>query len=351
MKSVFKSIGLILLIFVFIGVCFCVYVFQAPPVPDTDPPKLQVHSRTSVRGRPTVNSKPKFYTKDVYLFSIDQKYISNLNYGSLSDELLFSVVLGMRSRYGDELLDKELKTKYNWQKMFADAEVDVSFSSGTHRVDVVISGQDWVLSDRTGAAYRVEKTGDSLDIYLPDLLEAFNNKRINLSTDLKSTIEKVGKSWLIIDKKAQQTYEIRKGPKNLDVFQQSKYPLVTSLFSVNLVALDALNEGSFSEEIKQGFETQEIPLSQHAKLRTIEVDNSWEVVDGSQKYIIRNENGWLKVFIDLESKWLLIRGKGSMKGWVQRERGIIFMPPQHSLSSRQQLKEKLIVFFDGLTGD
>jgi len=113
--------------------------------------------------------------------------------------------------------------------------------------------------------------------------------------------------------------------------------------------MNALNEGSISEEIKQSFTLQEIPLSRNAKLRTIEVDNSWKVVDGSQKYIIRNENGWLKVFVDFESKWLLISAQGSMKGWVQRERGTVFTPPQHSLSSRQQLKDKLVAFFDGLT--
>ncbi len=350
MKSVFKSIGLVFLIFVFIGVCFCVYILQAPAIPETASPKLQVHSRTSARGRPTVNSKPRFYTKDVYLFSIDQKYISNLNYGVLSDELLFSVVLGMRSRYGAELLDKELETKYNWQQMFADAEVDVSFSSGAHKLDVLISGQDWVLSDRTGAAYRVEKAGNSLDIYLLDLREAFNNKRITLSTDSKSTIEKIGKSWLITDNKTQQTYEIRKGTKKLDVFQQSKYPIVMSLFSVDLTPMSALKEGNFSEEIRQGFAKLEIPLSRNAKLSTIEADVSWQVVDGTQKYGIRNENGILKVSLDLESKWLLIRASGSMTGWIQRERGTIFTPPQHSLSSRQRLKEKLVLFFNGLTG-
>ncbi|MDE0481985.1 MAG: hypothetical protein OXI67_05365 [Candidatus Poribacteria bacterium] len=348
MKSFLKGLSIFLFIAIIIGFCFCVYILQAPPVAKPDPPKLQVHTRTALRDRPTVNSKPIVYTKDVYRFSIDQKFISNLNTGLLSNELLFSVPLGQRTLYSAELLDKELKTVFNWQKMFADSEAEIRLSSRAPTTKVLISGKDWFLTDSNGAGFTVQKNGNALDIYLPNLQEAFENNKNTLSADVELSIEKIGKQWLIKDNQSLQVYEIRNGKKKLDVFQQSKYPIHTFLFNADLAAITALTEGDFSKDLRDGFVLHRIPLSRNAKLTTREDGVSWRITDGSQKYNIQNEEGWLKVFLDLESRWLLLGVNDSIKGWIQRERGTIFLPPEPILSSRQQLKVKLSAFLDGL---
>ncbi len=348
MKSLLKILSIIIFIAIIIGLCFCFYILQAPPVAQPDSPKLQVHTTTALRGRPTVNSKPIAYTKDVYRFSIDEKYVSNLNSGQLLDELLFGVALGQRALYSAELLDKELKTVFNWQKMFADSATEIRLSSKSPTIKVLISGRDWLLKDSTGAGFSVQKNRGELDIYLPNLLEAFENKMITLSADVEITIEKVGKQWLIKDNQFQQSYEIRKGKKKLDVFQQSKYPIQTFLFQIDSSAMTALTEGKFSKDLHEGFVSQKIPLSQNAKLIADSEGVNWRVADGSQKYNIRNEDGQLKVYLDLESRWLLVRFSGSITGWMQRERGTIFLPPEPTLSSRQQLKQKLVGFIENL---
>lgn len=350
MRSFLKTLTLGLFFVIIIGVCFCIYIFHAPPVPKPESPKLQVHKRTAVRRRPTVNSKPIFYTKDVFLFNLDKKYISNLNMGQFKRDLLFSVALGQRARFSTQLLDKELKSVFNWHQMFADADVGIQLSSGTPTVEVLLSGQDWLLTDKTGAGYAVQKIEDQLDIYLPNLRDAFNNNRKTLSADVKLTIEKKGKEWLIQDNKTRQAYEIRNATKKLNVHQQSKFPIETFLFRVDLASMTALTQGKFSEALRQGFKNQEIQLShQYAKLIPEEDGVSWRVTDENQKYNIINEDGWLKVYLNLESKWLLVRADNK-RGWVQSERGTIFMAPQPILSSRQQLKEKFVVFIDRLKG-
>lgn len=345
MKVLLKTLFFGTLFLVIIGFCFCVYILQAPPVAQPDPPKLQVHTPTKVRGRPTVNSKPIGDTIDNYLFSIDKKYISNLNSGEFSRELLFSVVLGQRARYSAELLDKEIKTVFNWQKIFADSAREIQLSSGKPTVKVIVSGQDWILTDKAGGGYTVEKNENHLDIYLPNLLEAFDNKGTTLSADIESSIEKVGKQWLIKDKKARQNYVIRNGKEKLHILQQSKYPIQMFLFKVDLASKDFLSSGTFSAELRQGFSNQEIPLSEKAKLIADRDGVGWQITDGAQKYKIRNEDGWLRVYLDLESAWLFVQVKGDKKGWLQRERGTIFLPSEPTLSSRQQLKEKLDAFF------
>ncbi len=350
MKSFLKILSLIVFIAIIIGFCFCFYLLQAPPVAQPDPPKLQVDKRTALRSRPTVNSKPIAYTKDVYRFSIDQLYLSNLNSGEFSSELLFSVALGQRALYSAELLDKEVKTAFDWQKMFEDSGTEIRLSSKSPTIKVLLSGKDWLLKDSTGAGFSVQKNRSALDIYLPNLQEAFNNNRITLLPDIEFSIEKVGKQWLIKDTMSRQTYEIRNDTKNkkLDVFQQSKYPILTYLFQIDSSAMAALTEGEFPEDLREGFVNQKIPLSRNAKLIADSEGMNWRITDGSQKYNIRNEDGRLKVYLDLESSWFLVQLNGSIKGWMQRERGTIYLSPEPTLSSRQQLKQKLVAFFENL---
>ena len=98
MKAFFKSLTFGIIFILAIGFGIGVYILQAPPVEQKNAPKLQLHRRTAVRGRPTVNSKPLAYTKDVYRFNLDRQYISNLNSGKLEREHLFSAALTHRAK-------------------------------------------------------------------------------------------------------------------------------------------------------------------------------------------------------------------------------------------------------------
>ena len=79
MKALLKSLTYLIIFSIVIGAGICLYLLQAPPVEQKGAPKLQIHNRTALRKRPTVDSMPIVYTKDVYRFSLDSQYISNLN--------------------------------------------------------------------------------------------------------------------------------------------------------------------------------------------------------------------------------------------------------------------------------
>ena len=127
MKVFLKRLTFLIIFIIAIGAGICVYLLQAPPVEQKKAPKLQIHTRTALRGRPTTDSKPIRYTKDVYRFSLDRQYISNLNSGKLERELLFSAGLAHRARLKTEHLDASLRTATNWQKMFADMTKNIQF--------------------------------------------------------------------------------------------------------------------------------------------------------------------------------------------------------------------------------
>ena len=341
MKTILKTLLIVLFIVIVVGFLFCVYVLNAPPVAETKPPKLQVHTRTAIRGRPTTNSKPIVYTKSQHIFSIDTKYLSNLKIGVFSGEMLFSVGLGQRAKYSAGLLDKELQNTFDWKKMFQDSLGGIEIKSKSPNVKVLVSGQDWILTDENGAGYSVQRNGNELNIYLPNLEDAFNRNKVSLSKDLDFSVIKAGKQWLLQDKKFLQTYEINSDQKKLDILQQSKYPIVPLLFKVNAASNEPLSEGSFTSEIYEGFEKKDIPLSKKAKLIAAEDKMSWEVYDGTQKYTIQNEDGWLTVRLNLESDWLYVDITDRLKGWIPSKSGFIFYPPDPTLSSRQQLKMKV----------
>lgn len=347
MRIIIKTLLIGLFIVIVIGALFCVYILNAPSVAQTGPPKLQVHKRTAVRGRPTVNSKPIVYTKNQYLFSIDQRYISNLNIGVYSREMLFSVALAQRANLTPDALDKELKTVFNWQEMFDDYLGGIRISSRSPKIDVLLSGQDWLLTDSTGAGYTVARNNDVLDIYLPNFEEAFNTKKINLSNDLKFSVIETNKHWLMNDNKFQQNYEIRNGKNQLNVYQQSKYPILTKLFQVDPTSAETLSQGKLSTELREGFKRKKIPLPVNTKLIVGEDGVSWQVIDGKQRYNIQKTDSWVDVYLDLNSEWVYIGITDSIKGWIPLKSGTLFMPSAPILSSRQQLKERLIAFMDG----
>ena len=342
MKALLKGLIWLIFILIIIGFCGSVYILNAPDVPKQGEAKLQVHKRTALRGRPTVNSRPILYTKDVFIFSIDNQHLSNLNSGILSRELLFSIALGQKTNFSAELLDKELQTTFDWKKTFLNSAPDMKFSSGKPTIKVLLSGKNWILTDSTGASYHIEKVDNQLDVYLPDLREEFNNNKITLSDNLEFSIENIGKQWLINDRDTTQVYEIRYYNTKLDVFQQSKYPIQTYLFNVDLASLETLSKGNLTSEIRRGFSEIKAPLSPNAKLSIEENGLKWKITDGKQLYRIHNEDNSLKVYLDLDSTWLLIRVNETLKGWVQRITGTIHVPPKPLLSSRQELKVKLL---------
>ncbi len=345
MKSVLKKLFVFVFVLLIIGFFFCVYVMQAPPVAEPEQPKLLMQVQTSVRKRPTVNSVPVATTKNEHLFSLDRTYLSNLNSSILSGELLFNVVLGVRAKYNAPLLDKEVSTGFDWQKMFAESAVGTRLNSKTPKIKVTLSGQDWLLTDSTGAGYLIQKTGDQLEIFLPDLLEAFELNNMILSNDYEFTVVKPGKQWLVTDNVHQQRYEIRSDAKKINVYQHPKYPIQTLLFEVDSDPQIPLPEEKLPDEIYNGFESLDIQLSPKAKIMQEEDGVSWKITEGTQKYTIRHEDSRLKVYLDLDSGWLLLKLSNRINAWVQSERGTILMPPEPTLTSRQQLKKDMLAFF------
>lgn len=351
MKAFLKRLIFLIIFILAIGAGICVYLLQAPPVEQKKVPKLQIHTRTALRGRPTVDSKPIVYTKDVYRFSLDPQFISNLNSGKLERELLFTAGLAHRARLKTARLDASLKTETNWQKMFSDMTKDIRFRPSTSPIEVLLSGEEWLLRDTTGAAYTVVKTDSNVEVYLPNLREAFEANKtmpISLSKDLEISIKQRNKRWLIKDNGYQQAYSVVKGEGKLNVFQLSKFEILTFLFEADAASQDLLAQGKLPSKLLQEFVAEKIPLSRRARVSAGEDGMRWQINSPPLKYNIRNENNRLKVYLDLESRWLRIKVDDSTKGWVQSERGTIFEPPPPMLSSRQQAKEQLLVLIDRL---
>ena len=348
MKAFLKRLTFLIIFITAIGAGICVYLLQAPPVEQKKVPKLQIHTRTALRGRPTTDSKPIVYTKDVYRFSLDPQYISNLNSGKLERALLFSAGLAHRARLKAERLDTSLKTGINWQKMFTDMTKDIRFRPSATPIEVLLSGEEWLLRDTTGAAYTVVKSDSNVEVYLPDLREAFEAHKISLSKDLEISTKQANRRWLIKDNGYKQAYSVVKGEGKLNVFQQSKFEILTFLFEADVASQRSLVQGKLPSKLMQEFVAEKIPLSRRARVSANADGRSWQISNPPLKYNIQNENNRLKVYLDLESRWLRIKADDTTKGWVQSERGTIFEPPPPTLSSRQQAKERLLVFIDRL---
>jgi hypothetical protein len=348
MKALLKSLTFLILVILAAGFGIAAYILQAPPVEQKGVPKLQVHKRTALRGRPTVDSKPIVYTKDVYRFSLDPQYISNLNSRKLERELLFNASLAHRARLKAQRLDESLKTATDWQKMFADFTESIRFRPSASPIEVLLSGEEWRLRDATGAAYTVVRADNNVSVYLPDLREAFDGNKISLSKDLEVLIEQKNRRWIIKDKTYKQAYTIQSAEGKLHVYQQSKLTILTFLFETDLAFETSLAKGKLSAKLIQEFVKENMSLSRRAQVSVGEDGGSWEVTSPPLKYKILRENDRLRVYLNLDSKWLRVKVDDNTKGWVQRERGTIFEPPPPTLSSRQQAKERLLTVIDKL---
>ena len=277
MKAFLKRLAFLIIFILAIGAGICVYLLQAPPVEQKKVPKFQIHTRTALRGRPTVNSKPIVYTKDVYRFSLDQQYISNLNSGKLKRELVFSAGLAHRARLKAERLDASLKTGTDWQKMFTDMTKDIRFRPSASPIEVLLSGEEWLLKDATGGAYTVVKTDGNVEVYLPDLKEAFEANKISLSTDLEISVKQANRRWLITDKAYKQAYSVVNGEGKLNVFQQSKFEILTFLFKVDAALQSSLAQGKLPSKLIQEFVAEKIPLSRRARVSASEDGMGWQI--------------------------------------------------------------------------
>lgn len=346
MKAFLKRLIFLIIFTLGIGAVICVYLLQAPPVEQTDVPKLQIHKRTALRGKPTLNSKPIVYTKDVYRFSLDSQYISNLNSGKLARELLFEVSLGHRATLRAKSLDESLKTATDWQKMFADMTENIRFRPSAAPIEVLLSGEEWLLRESTGGAYTVVRSGNNISVYLPALKEAFDANKIVLSTDLEISIPEPNRHWLVKDNTQKQTYSLRSGEGKLHVYQQSKFEILTFLFETDAAFQSSLAAGKLSAELFQEFVRQELPLLRQARVSAGEDGASWRISSPPLKYDIQRETDRLQVSLNLDSKWLRIKVDDNTKGWVQSERGTVFTPPPPTPSSRQVAKERLLVLID-----
>ncbi len=356
MKILLKSITLAIVFVIIIGFFLCIYILQAPPVEQSRVSKIQMHTRTGLRGNPRLDSKPIAYTKDVYRFSCNPKYISNLNSGNLSTKLLFSADLAHRARLKAKRLDEELKTATDWAKMFSGLTENVRFDSHSHVLEVLLSGEEWFLTDSAGAGYKIVRTQNRVDVYLPNLKEIFETNNVRLSKNTQTSIQKEGRQWLIKDIDYIQTYVIKLGRGKLNVYQQSKYEILELLFDIELASKPALAAsliriGSESTpnvpvDLYEIFANQKIALTRKAKFSVIEPRTNWLITDSPQKYRIEKNNGKLMGYLELDSKWLRIRVDDSIQGWVQRERGTVFPPPLIQLSSRQQAKQRLLLLVE-----
>lgn len=368
MKALLKSLAVAILFILAVGAILGAYILQAPPVARPGPPKLQIHTRTALRGRPDVNSKPLAYTKDVYRYSLAPDYISNLNSGEFSPKLLFSADLARRAPLEAKRLDAELRDGIDWEKMFTDLTENVRFDARSSDLKVLLSGKEWHLFDGAGAMYKVARVQNRLHVSLPDLREAFEINKVQLSDKTEASVEKPGRQWIIRDIGYQQAYTVKlggqKSEKKLNVFQQSKVEILHSLFDADVTSQPALTSGLLkvssrhyiSAELRAEFVEQKIALTRKAKVSVIEEDREWLITDAGQKYRIRLEDASqesgktsrLKVYLDVDSEWLRVRVDDNLKGWVQRQHGTVFQPPPPQLSSRQQAKARLLVLIDDL---
>ena len=346
MKALLKSLTYLIIFSIVIGAGICLYLLQAPPVEQKGAPKLQIHNRTALRKRPTVDSMPIVYTKDVYRFSLDSQYISNLNSRKLASELLFNASLGHRATLKAQRLDTALKTATDWQKMFTDLTEDIRFRPSASPIEVLLSGEEWQLRDASGAAYTVVRTDDTVGVYLPDLKEAFDANKISLSTDLEISTAERNRHWLIKDNQYKQAYSIRSAEGKLHVYQQSKFEILTFLFETDSVYASSLAASKLPAKLIQEFVKENMPVSRRAKVSVGENGANWTISSPPLKYKVLSENDRLKVYLNLDSKWLRVKVDDETEGWVQGARGTIFMPSPPTVSSRQKAKEQLLVLID-----
>ena len=332
---------LMLVFWVIIGIL--VYVMIAPPIEaPKDSVKMQFHDRSALRKRPSLNSAPIAYTKEegTLMFSVGLGFLSNLDNGNISETLLLSVGLPGRKE-----IDRKVK-EADWHQAFADYGLALSQKAV---VLVELAGSQWRVTDKGGASYIARKNQNLIEIYSEDLQGAFENSKISLSQNATLSTKEEGWKWWITDKETEQAYDIIKEGDKLNIYKRSKLGIVSLLFSVYPADESDLDEGKISEALAQAFEKQRISLTQDVTLSK-QQDNSWLITDNQQKYIVKKGKTQFKVYLHMESEWVLVRIEGEIKGWVQKTQGVIIQPLPVKPTRRQQAKQRLVKLVTKLPG-
>jgi hypothetical protein len=329
------SFKIMLVFWVLVGIV--AFVLTAPPLEGPkEPPKLRFHGRAALRKRPTTDSKPIAYTnaEGTHRFSLGLDYLSNLEVGTLPEKFLFSVGVPAGKNLDEKIGDA------NWKKAFADHKLPSVSDNATVKVE--LTGQQWRIIDESGAAYTAKRDDVLLNIYTEDLWEAFANHKISLTENARLSTLETGEKWLIQDDGIKQAYNIEKERAELKVYQRTKLEIVQLLFYVDSVPYSDLDKGVVPEALAQAFEKQQIPLSQDMLLATENAGKRWSIIDEQQKYTVQRAGGRLNVYLNLDSDWLYVRIEGEIKGWTQREQGVIIQPPPRLPTQRQKAKNRLL---------
>lgn len=285
LKTLSLMIFLVLLVIGGVGI----YVLAAPPEASKTSPKLQLYGRSALRKRPSVNSAPIAYTKEkgTLVFQLGLRFLSGLNEGNLSEQLLFQVGVGSWAnlekkklfRIGQEFQNElnNRRVSEDLRQAFADHHILLSQNSS---VAIEASGRRWWITDKQSKLiYEVWKESTGLNVYSPfdnfvvlaEWHEPFANKTLpNLSQDATINSHPEEDTWQIINGDG-AAYIIRKAANQLNVY---------------------------TEDLRQAFDNKGIWISQEAKLSTPEKGQNWLILDAKsqQAYDISKESDKLNVY-------------------------------------------------------
>ena len=288
-RGILKILSLNIFLFLLVIGGVGIYVLAAPPEASKTPPKLQLYGRSALRKRPSVNSAPIAYTREEgkLVFQLGLRFLSGLNDGNLSEQLLFHVGVGSWAnlerkklfRIGQEFQDDldNSRVSEDLRQAFAGHDILVS-----QNVSVAIEsiGRRWLITDKQSKLiYDVWKESTGLNIYSPfdnfvvlaEWDKAFANKTVpKLSQDATIDSHPAADTWQIINGDG-ASYIVRKAGNQLNVY---------------------------TADLRQAFDNSGVWISQDAILSTLEKGQNWLIMDAKsqQAYDIRKESGKLNVY-------------------------------------------------------
>ena len=126
-----------------------------------------------------------------------------------------------------------------------------------------------------------------------NLRESFKSKKIKLSEKATISVEEAGSRWLITDSgrfHREKKYSVRREEDKLGIYTDGL------LFSAGLPFLSDLDSKIFSDGLRRIFEENGITLSQNTSVSIRKGGERWLVVDGSERYLVKTEEGKLNVY-------------------------------------------------------
>ena len=142
--------------------------------------------------------------------------------------------------------------------------------------------------------------------------------------------EERNRHWLIKDNAYKQAYSIRSTEGKLHVYQQSKFEILTFLFETDSVYESSLAGGKLTGEINPRIRCGKpafIPTTH--RYPPTKDGEGWTISSPPLKYNILSENNRLKVYLNLDSKWLRVKVDDETQGWVQSARVAQFSRHRH----------------------